>query len=340
MNPLFSIILPTYNRKLELARSLNSIKASHFDDYEIIVVDDGSTDGTAELISEKFKDIVYIYQKNQGVSSARNTGIANATGKLLAFMDSDDTWYPERLSVLSGILELLPSEVGLIFNDMDKLIKGHGDGVSYSDKYFGVKKRRLYNGMIRRITWQYNGKEFRISYGDVFADLLYGNVIQPSCAVVKQEVFHRLGGFREDFRVANDSELFLRVSRHYKIAYVPMIFTSLEPPRSDISLSLPINSIEKIENTITIIRDYYREEKRGILKRRLKGRWSELHKLLGYHYLSDYRRQGARACYKRSIQLDPVQIKAYLMYFLTMAPCCLLQLLLKTKRVLKVHSGF
>ena len=97
--PLVSVIIPTYNRAIYVTAAIDSVLAQTFTDYEIIVVDDGSTDDTKKLLQPYLSIIHYIYQENKGVSAARNTGILAAQGKWLAFLDSDDIWLPEKLNV-------------------------------------------------------------------------------------------------------------------------------------------------------------------------------------------------------------------------------------------------
>lgn len=96
--PTVSVIIPTYNRALYITSALDSVFAQNYNNFEVIVVDDGSTDNTREVLRKYFKKIVYIYQENSGVSSARNRGIRRSQGEWLAFLDSDDEWHPDKLS--------------------------------------------------------------------------------------------------------------------------------------------------------------------------------------------------------------------------------------------------
>ena len=96
--PSVSIIIPTFNRKLMVCKAIDSALQQTFTDHEIIVVDDGSSDGTKEFLNEKYQDsIIILCQENQGPAVARNTGILESKGDYLAFLDSDDTWKPEKL---------------------------------------------------------------------------------------------------------------------------------------------------------------------------------------------------------------------------------------------------
>ena len=96
--PVFTVIIPTYNRENFLKRTIDSILSQTFKDFELIIVDDGSTDHTKALI-DRYEDdrIVYFYKENGGQNSATNLGIQNAKGEYIAFCDSDDTWMPEKL---------------------------------------------------------------------------------------------------------------------------------------------------------------------------------------------------------------------------------------------------
>ena len=96
--PFFSVIIPTYNRQAFLKKSVDSVLAQTFPDFELIIIDDGSNDGTDKLISSyNDKRIIYKYQQNNGVASARNNGIKRSSGKFIAFLDSDDYWTKKKL---------------------------------------------------------------------------------------------------------------------------------------------------------------------------------------------------------------------------------------------------
>ena len=96
--PLVSVIIPTYNRAEIIEEAVDSVLAQDYKDFELIVVDDGSTDNTSEVLATYGDDIRVLYQENKGVSAARNRGISEAAGKLIAFLDSDDLWMPQKLT--------------------------------------------------------------------------------------------------------------------------------------------------------------------------------------------------------------------------------------------------
>ena len=92
-----SVIIPTFNRVHTLRRAIDSVIAQTYEAYSIVVVDDGSTDGTSEMINELYPQLIFIKQDNRGVSAARNTGIKSIDAEWIAFLDSDDEWLPEKL---------------------------------------------------------------------------------------------------------------------------------------------------------------------------------------------------------------------------------------------------
>lgn len=111
-----SVIIPTYNRVQFLAKTINSILHQTIPAKEVILVDDGSNDNTADLAREYGKDVIYVYQKNQGVSAARNLGISLATSKYITFLDSDDYWDPKKLEKQVTAMEEHPDAVAHICN--------------------------------------------------------------------------------------------------------------------------------------------------------------------------------------------------------------------------------
>ena len=110
-NPCISVIIPTYNRCWILKEAIDSVLSQKFTDFEIIVVDDGSNDATAALLSAYGDQITTIYQENRGVSAARNAGILMAKGNYIAFLDSDDMWLPEKLSCQVDFFQSHPEAV-------------------------------------------------------------------------------------------------------------------------------------------------------------------------------------------------------------------------------------
>jgi glycosyltransferase involved in cell wall biosynthesis len=192
--PLVSIIIPTYNRSAAVSEAIDSVLEQTFKDREIIVVDDGSTDNTKELLLLKYGDkIVYVYQANSGVSSARNTGIKTAKGKYIAFLDSDDIWLPDKMAKQIELFETLPDNVGLVYCSVIHETQGQ-----------------------RTIRWA------RLR-GDVFRERLLNDdraAIYIPSVMIRRECFEKIGLFDEFLRRAEDRDLYLRLTRNYLIDFI------------------------------------------------------------------------------------------------------------------------
>jgi glycosyltransferase involved in cell wall biosynthesis len=189
--PTVSIIIPTYNRSRLLARAVKSVLNQTYQDFELIIVDDGSTDGTKEVVAG-FNDVRIRYvrhEENRGEAAARNTGIKAAKCNYIAYQDSDDEWLPEKLARQMELLENAPPEVGVI--------------------YTGFWKTENHRRTYIPFSWvsQKNG--------DIHKELLKGNFIGSPVVLIKKECFDRVGLFDERLRNLVDWEMWLRISKHY-----------------------------------------------------------------------------------------------------------------------------
>lgn len=194
--PFFSVIIPTHNRRETLGRALKSVMEQTFNDYEIIVVDDASTDDTKKYL-ENFNVKLISFNENKGVSIARNEGAKVSSGEYLAFLDSDDAWEPRKLEEQYNLLKMTGAKLvhsnelwvhqGTILNQQKKHEKGGGD-------------------------------QFKRS-----CELC---VISPSAASIKKETFFELGGFREDFIVCEDYDLWLKYTSLYECAFSPDVLVT------------------------------------------------------------------------------------------------------------------
>ena len=115
--PRVSVIIPSYNCARYLGRAIDSARAQTYKDYEILVVDDGSTDDTKDVAMQYGRKVTYLYQQNRGVSAARNHAISKASGELLAYLDADDMWYPEKLERQVAFLDA-HQECGMVHGEM------------------------------------------------------------------------------------------------------------------------------------------------------------------------------------------------------------------------------
>jgi glycosyltransferase involved in cell wall biosynthesis len=191
--PLVSVIIPTYNRRPVLERAIRSVLAQTFTDFELIVVDDGSQDSTSELLSEFDGKLTAFFQANQGVSSARNLGIGHSQGELLAFLDSDDEWLPEKLTRQTAL-----------FNSACPLFICHTDEIWLRDgKRVPQKGYHLKQG------------------GRFFERALERCLISPSSVMISRSLIDKVGQFDEGLAAAEDYDLWLRITAFHEAHFVP-----------------------------------------------------------------------------------------------------------------------
>ena len=187
--PLVSAVIPTFNRAWALGRAVDSVLAQAYEPLELIVVDDGSTDGTPELLAPLAAQgrLVLIRQPNRGVSAARNAGLGAARGSLLAFLDSDDEWLPGKIEAQADFLGRYPDQV--LVQTQERWFRGG-----------------------RRVN---PGRRHRKPAGDIFIPSLGLCLISPSAVMLRRSLLDEVGLFDENLPAAEDYDLWLRVlARH------------------------------------------------------------------------------------------------------------------------------
>ena len=188
-----SVIIPTHNRRTTLSRAVESVLSQTFRDWELIIVDDGSTDGTDQDWADPGDPrIRYLRTEHRGVSAARNLGIQEAGFPWIAFLDSDDTWRPEKLEKQLAALESHPGCLAV-----------------HSDEIWIRRGRRVNPKKIHR---KYGGWVYRYS--------LPRCVISPSSILISRQLLNRCGVFDETFPVCEDYELWLRMFARHPICFV------------------------------------------------------------------------------------------------------------------------
>ncbi len=192
MSISISVIVPTHNRQNLLRRSLNSVLQQKTPAAELIVVDDGSTDHTEAMINAEFPSVKYLKQPQQGVSAARNNGIRHAQSTWLAFLDSDDEWLPDKLTVQKQAITDNPN------------VK-----ICHSDEIW-IRNSRRVNPHSKH---QKKG-------GWIFQDCLPLCAISPSSVLIHQSIFKTVGLFDENLPACEDYDLWLRITHQYPVLYI------------------------------------------------------------------------------------------------------------------------
>lgn len=187
-----SVIIPTHNRRALLERALASVLAQTQPPAEVIIVDDGSSDGTDATVRVRFPGVRYVWQPNRGVASARNRGMQEARGEWFAFLDSDDEWRPHKLERQRQALAGAP---GFLFCHTDEIWMRRGRRVNPGRRHAKVG-------------------------GRVFQHCLPLCAISPSSALIHRRLIEEIGMFDERLPVCEDYDLWLRICARHPVLYV------------------------------------------------------------------------------------------------------------------------
>ncbi len=214
-----TVVIPTYNRAEWLPATVESVLQQTRPADEILIVDDGSRDDTETVCRAFPAPVRYVRQANAGVSAARNRGVREARGEWIAFLDSDDLWEPAKIEVQTAAHAAAP-EAGwsitecVLVDGADRPVEGMR-GLESAVPVFrdhGRSSRDWFAGSLREVTLESAGERHTAFTGDVFGMLFRGNLVLPSTAMVRRELFLRSGGFDETLRLAEDTEYFHRLA--------------------------------------------------------------------------------------------------------------------------------
>jgi len=284
--PLISVIISSYNYGRFVGTTINSVLEQTFPAHEIIIVDDGSTDNSAEVIGSFGERVKFVQQKNQGVCVARNNGAKMATGEILAFLDSDDIWKPYKLEKQVKAFQA-DEEVGLVsggvrfFDTNGETISEHLDGLS------GWRAKDI---------------------------LLYKEPVLNSTASViaaRRDIFEKVGGFdeRREMFAAEDRELCYRLAKVSKLTFIPEILVDYRIHGENGHLNTP-----QMERALFAFYEeaFSRDDPDNLPPR--SASYSNLHKILaGCYFRSGNYSQFVKHL-TRSLRLAPKHITDYLSY--------------------------
>jgi glycosyltransferase involved in cell wall biosynthesis len=204
--PAVSVIIPTFNRARKVVRAIESVLSQTFVDYEILVIDDGSTDGTSKALAEFKGPITTLaHSTNQGVSAARNTGILRSNAPLVAFLDSDDYWLPEKLAKQLVFFKTYPQTIAC---QTEEIWMRNGRRVN-------PKKKHLKPS------------------GDIFKPSLKLCLVSPSATMLKRSLLEKVGLFDESLPACEDYDLWLRIACLYPVYLIKQPLVIKEGGSSD-----------------------------------------------------------------------------------------------------------
>jgi glycosyltransferase involved in cell wall biosynthesis len=305
--PKVSVTIPVFNASQFISQAIESVLNQTYSDYELIVVDDGSTDDTASIVMKYGERLRYIYQKNQGLSSARNTGIEKAEGEYLAFLDADDYWDKEKLKHQVAVLNNSP-DTGVVYTALRVVDKdGHL-----------IEARRC------------------LAKGHIFSNLLTENCVVGSCSssLIRRKCFEKVGTFDETLSASEDWDLWLRIASHYSFDFVdlPLTFYRLHAGNMHKDLAL----MER--NVFQVLDKFLKREALNPEVVRRRGEILAQHSLdfaLNYFIERDFK--NARRCLFSAWKWDKKRIDLFYLslFFKTLLGKRVLNFLSEKRKVLK-----
>lgn len=259
---MFSVVIPLYNKELSISNTIQSVLDQTFQNFEIVIVNDGSTDNSVKEV-EKFDDkrIRLIHQENQGVSAARNKGIKEARNEWVAFLDGDDLWEEDHLETLNGMIQVYPADK--VFTT--SYIQSNQTETERTTKTIDVIDNYFKAALERRVTW-------------------------TSIMCVNKEVFDKVGGFNIKLSRGEDLDLWARIGREYRYIKSNLI-TAIYKQEAENQLSVgrsiydkSILSIIELKGIKGDERKYFKKMIIGRLKSNIKHlAFSESAKILKQH---------------------------------------------------------
>jgi len=230
MEPLVSVVIPTHNAAQYLGEALESVFSQSYGNLEILVVDDGSTDGTAALLGSFASRLTYLSQEKSGPSKARNTGITNARGEYVAFLDADDIWLSNKIEKQVEILQKNP------------------------DAAFVYAQSQDFDDQTDRETTVHPEN---VCSGNLFEMLLVRPLVTLSSVVMKSSILLDVGGFDEALATAEDTHLYLKIARNYKIIGIPEILVRKRKHKKNLSdrIDVEIGSLACLDRIVRTFPD-------------------------------------------------------------------------------------
>lgn len=271
-DPTVSVVLPTYDRAQTVRAAIDSVLAQSYADFELIVVDDGSTDDTPAVVGDiSDPRVQYLrFQENRGANVARNAGIREADGKYVAFQDSDDVWRPRKLELQVQAFERASEDVGVVYTGYYRVEDG--------EKQYGPRNKETVAG-------------------DIHEEMLKGNgwFVPTAVAAVRRACFDAVGLFDERLQRLQDWEMWLRISERYEFEFIDEPLIEKRMYHDHVSIRSDTEAfIQAMERILRL----YRDEFRAV------DRLAQHQRQLGYQYLRNGNPLRGRLYFLRAITND------------------------------------
>jgi GT2 family glycosyltransferase len=337
--PLASIVLPTYNRAYSLPKTIDSVLAQSYRELEVVIVDDGSTDGTGDLIESRYgtdSRVRYHYRNNGGVSAARNTAMRLVRGEVLVFCDSDDLWTVDKLRLQMEAFERFP-EVNLVWTDVSAMDPA---GAILHERYtrlcYPAWKTRPLEEMFARSE---DLGATRVYVGNVFATMVGGTLVNMPSVAIRASLPATIGNFDETMRTGEDYDFTLRACAVGPVAFidVPTVLYRVGAPDQLTHASLHADQARNWFRAVARFREAGRLPAM-MSPQRMKAILAGKYQWLGMSELLCDNRRAARAALWQSIRHGSRSARLWLTLLSTLLPAGLARSLRAVLRSLKSHG--
>jgi len=342
---LVSVVIPTYNRGYILGPTIESVLAQTYQPIEVIVIDDGSTDNTAELVAQFGSRVRYHRQENAGVSAARNLGMQMARGEFIALLDSDDRILPWKLAAQVAFLQHFP-EAGMVWTDMSAVEE---DGTHVSDAYM----RTYYSAYNHVTTEQIFGEgqpigevwadapaelaERKCYVGDIFSPMIMGSLVHTPTVLLRRERLLKSSGFDESIRAGGEDYKFhLETCANGPVGYLDVSSLIYRIGAAD-RISSPQGQLSFATNNLRTIEEWLGKERNRIVvaPRLWKRRMAESHSWLGVEQLKRGMCREARHELAASLRWQAWQPRTAALWAVSLLPASCVNAIRGARKALK-----
>jgi len=306
--PLISVIIPVYNCVEYLPKALASVLDQKGVTVEVILVD-SSTDISSAIFSRQSEPrVCHFYQEPRGVSAARNLGIQHAQGEYIAFLDADDEWLPEKLSMQVSALDKFP-DAALVFTDTMMFNNGE------------VIQETMNREMLRDWCRSHASELPGCYYGGLYEQLLIQDCMNTSSVMVRRKVLEEQGTFDEAFKVGEDYDLWLRIARNHPMIFLDRVWCKYRVREDGLSGGKDVRGIRWLHAHIAV-REKHRQlnwvpaEQIGLLNEILSQRCWEA----GWNYFGSNQLREARRYFRMGLGARPLGLRTWLYWFCSFLP--------------------
>jgi hypothetical protein len=326
--PKVSVIIPTYNSEKYICKAIDSVLMQTYKDFEIIVIDDGSSDNTKDILSKYNGKIRYLYEDNKGASAARNLGIKESRGEYVAFLDADDIWLADKLKLQVDAINTDP-QIALVCTDAESF---NEQGIVKTTFFTTADPDRLLKRgyYIRHKIAQRKINDLYQFKGNFYKELISRNFILTSSVLMRKTCFDKIGYFNSEFHVTQDYDLWLRAAMHFPFLYINKVTFRYRLRDDSLSGKLSIREYTYLKQCGKIL-ERHLEDCPASYKKTIKRLISEHYRIAAWGFLCHDELKKVKPLSLRSLLYDKTQIKLYLYILVSFLPLRWVKLIKKLK---------